>query len=100
MIAAVSPPCLASVDPRSLSAAQRRAIRLIKTGAALYRARNRFGHPGKSVSLDVAHSLRGLGLVSTPIGKPLELTYNGKLMAGILEQRASSVGRHSDAVKP
>lgn len=83
---------LASVDPRSLSAAQRRALRLLKSGAVLHRGVNKFGRTGNSVALDVARSLVGLGLVSMPPGKPLALSYGGRFIADLIDARAAPSG--------
>lgn len=79
-------PALASVDPRSLSAPQRRVLFLLNDGAALWRKPNGYGRPGDLLRLDVVNSLRGLGLVSTPPGKPLALTYGGKIVAALVAE--------------
>lgn len=79
-------PALSSVDPRTLSAGQRRCLRLLHDGATLWRKPNGYGRPGDLVRLDVAHSLRGLGLVSTPPAKPLALTYGGRTVAAMLAE--------------
>lgn len=92
-------PALSSVDPRTLSSSQRRALRLLASGAVLHRRPNGFGRPGTSVALDVAKSLVGLGLAAMPPGKPLGLSYNGKLMAAIIESRARG-GQPTQRTRP
>lgn len=78
---------LASIDPRSISAAQRSALKRLAGGAVLYRAANGYGRPGNFVRLDVVRSLVALGLVHTPPAHPLSLSGAGRAMAQVLEER-------------
>lgn len=79
-------PALASVDPRTLSAGQRRCLKLLHAGATLWRKPNGYGRPGDMVRLDVAASLRGLGLVQMAPAKPLALTYGGRAVAALVAE--------------
>lgn len=86
---------LSSIDPRSLSAAQRGVLKRLAAGAVFYRAANGYGRPGDFVRLDVARSLVALGLVHTPPARPLALSGAGQAMAAVLEQRAARIVRYA-----
>lgn len=82
------------VDPRTLSARQRRALRLM-VQRQLYRARNGYGAVPDKVSLDVAASLMALGLAkvdATGRHPRLAPTFNGRNVVGIMELRSPRPG--------
>lgn len=82
---------LASIDPRALSTAQKRALALLEApGTKLYRNAGKWGRTGQSVMLDVAASLCALGLarVDRSGREPqLVLTHAGQQMQAVREAR-------------
>jgi hypothetical protein len=79
----------ALVDPSLLSAQQRRALGLAGK-VRLIRARGAWGFLPARVSLDVGHSLVGLGLARVDRGgrhPELVLTGAGQMVLAVMEQR-------------
>lgn len=82
---------LSDFDPSQLSAQQRRCLRIVKKGDC-FRRPGGFGRPPHGVSLDVAQSMIGLGLIKqdyTPRHPTLVLTGAGATVHAVLEQRAA-----------
>lgn len=86
---------VADIDLSSLSAQQRRALRLVKK-QTLYRRPGGFGRAPQSVSLDVASSLITRGLVRQDYAgrqPALVLTGLGSNVLAVLDQRAENARR-------
>lgn len=83
------------VDPKMLSSAQRRALKLI-ADHKLYRRLGGYGRAPASVSLDIVASLKGLGLARTETTGPQPhpvLTGKGNNILAVMRQRAEMRGR-------
>lgn len=87
----VKAPPLCDMDPKLLSAKQRKALGLMAQGR-MYRAKgNRYGHHPMSATLDVVNSLVSLGLARIErhngrLPYPL-LTGAGRAVLDVIEQR-------------
>ncbi|MBS9720064.1 hypothetical protein JYU29_05100 [Tianweitania sp. BSSL-BM11] len=74
-------------DPRTLSAQQRRALNLICSPLRLMRARNGYGAVPNKISLNVASSLKGLGLARMEKNTQLVPTGAGRQVQAVIEVR-------------
>jgi hypothetical protein len=80
----------ADLDPSTLSTQQRRALRIMSE-RRIYRRPGGYGRAPFTVSLDVSNSLCALGLARKDLSgmqHELVLTYLGKTLQAVIEQRA------------
>lgn len=81
---------IADLDPSTLSAPQRRALRIVKKQHC-YRRYGGFGRPPHGISLDVAATMLRLGLCRQDYSgrqPELVLTGVGENVLAVMEQRA------------
>jgi hypothetical protein len=87
-------PCLSDLDPKMLSAQQRRALKLLAQHR-LYRRKGGYGRAPVSISLDIAASLTALGLAKLDYSGPAPhpaLTGAGQTVLGVMKERQGRRG--------